>query len=170
MKLFRHNVLRITDCSDPQLWYAGLIGAHVPHEGFAPGDGYRSREKSGHVNFVRLSDAKPTVALVTEHSNGRWPFLKAECQTALADSYAGPTAVKRAVKPKGQSRTHSAVEALLNIAAGFVVSLGITAVVLPAYGHQVTLAQNIEITSIFTVASLLRSYVLRRLFNRLQPI
>ena len=37
-----------------------------------------------------------------------------------------------------QSRLHSLLETLSSIAIGFVVSLGITAVVLPAYGLPVT--------------------------------
>lgn len=65
----------------------------------------------------------------------------------------------------GQSRTHSAIESALNIAVGFVISLGITAIVMPAFGHHISLPENVAITSIFTLASLLRSYALRRLFN-----
>ena len=64
-----------------------------------------------------------------------------------------------------QSRLSSLVEAVINTAIGFVISLALTAMVLPAYGHAVTLAQNLQITSIFTIASILRSYALRRWFN-----
>ena len=67
----------------------------------------------------------------------------------------------------GQTRRHSALEAAANILIGFIVSLILTALVLPAYGHPVTLSQNVQITLIFTMASLLRSYGLRRLFNHL---
>ena len=63
-----------------------------------------------------------------------------------------------------QSRLHSLLETLSSIAIGFFVSLGITAVVLPAYGHQVTWGDNIQITAIFTVASIVRGYAVRRLF------
>lgn len=63
-----------------------------------------------------------------------------------------------------QSRLHSLLETLSSIAIGFVVSLGITAVVLPAYGLPMTLQSNIEITAIFTVASIVRGYAVRRLF------
>lgn len=64
-----------------------------------------------------------------------------------------------------QSRLSSLIEAVLNVAIGFVVSLVLTAIVLPAYGHQVTLSQNLQITAIFTVASIARSYCIRRWFN-----
>ena len=63
-----------------------------------------------------------------------------------------------------QSRLHSLIETLSSIAIGFVVSLGITAVVLPAYGLPVTWGQNLEITAIFTVASIVRGYAVRRVF------
>ena len=63
-----------------------------------------------------------------------------------------------------QSRLHSLLETLASIAIGFCVSLCITAVVLPAYGHSVTFRHNLEITAIFTVASILRGYAVRRAF------
>lgn len=64
-----------------------------------------------------------------------------------------------------QTRTASLIEALINVVIGFVVSLIITALVLPAYGHAVTLGENIQITAIFTVASIARAYAVRRWFN-----
>ena len=64
-----------------------------------------------------------------------------------------------------QSRLGSLAETLASIAVGFVVSVVITAIVMPAYGHAVSLTDNLQITAIFTVASIVRSYCLRRLFN-----
>ena len=64
-----------------------------------------------------------------------------------------------------QTRLSSLIEAVINVAIGFVVSLVLTAVVLPAYGHDVTWSQNLQITGIFTVASIARSYCVRRWFN-----
>ena len=66
-----------------------------------------------------------------------------------------------------QSRISSLAETCVGIAIGFVVSLGINAVVMPAYGHHVTMADNLGMTAIFTVASIARSYLVRRAFNRL---
>lgn len=171
MKLHRHNVLRITGCPDPLLWYSGLVGYYVPHEGFDVTDGFRSREKSGHVNFVRTADAKPQTVLVTEASNGKWPYLTPVSQTQLAGSYSDPLPLKKptaAPMPQGQSHRDSVMEAVANIAIGFVVSVAITAVLLPAMGHQVSGTENLLMTSVFTVASLLRSYGVRRVFNWLQ--
>jgi hypothetical protein len=69
--------------------------------------------------------------------------------------------------PTGQSRAHSMAEAVANIAVGFLVSVVITAWLLPAMGHQVSLSENVLMTSVFTVASLLRSFAIRRAFNHL---
>ena len=65
-----------------------------------------------------------------------------------------------------QSRISSFAETCLSIAIGFVVSLILTALVLPAYGHEVTFGQNLQITGIFTVASIARGYLVRRAFVR----
>lgn len=65
-----------------------------------------------------------------------------------------------------QSRLSSLAETCLSIAIGFCVSLVITALVLPAYGHPVSFGQNLQITGIFTVASIARGYFVRRAFNR----
>lgn len=59
-----------------------------------------------------------------------------------------------------QTRLSSLIEAVMNVAIGFVVSVILTAVVLPAYGHAVTFSQNLQIT-----ASIARSYCIRRWFN-----
>lgn len=83
----------------------------------------------------------------------------------LGDCQATPLPTAPTKATTGQSRAHSLAETLTSVAVGFVVSFGITAVVLPAYGHQVTHAENLGMTAIFTVASVLRSYALRRTFN-----
>lgn len=65
-----------------------------------------------------------------------------------------------------QSRRMSLVETVASIAIGFTVSLVLTALVLPAHGFEVTFAQNLQITAAFTVASIIRGYLVRRAFNR----
>lgn len=69
-----------------------------------------------------------------------------------------------------QSRTHSVIEACANTASGAVVSYCLGLIVYPAFGFAVTPAQNVTITAIFTVASILRSYAWRRAFNKLHAI
>lgn len=67
-----------------------------------------------------------------------------------------------------QTRTGSAVEALANIVVGFSINWIANLLVLPLFGFQVTGAQAFGIGLIFTVISLVRSYVLRRWFNGLK--
>ena len=64
-----------------------------------------------------------------------------------------------------QTRLASLAEATINTAIGFAVSMALSAVVYPLFGFPVTLAQNLAITAIFTVASIARSYAVRRWFN-----
>ena len=46
-----------------------------------------------------------------------------------------------------------------------VVSVCLSFVVYPLFGHAFTLAQNVGLTLVFTVASIVRSYAVRRYFN-----
>jgi len=65
-----------------------------------------------------------------------------------------------------QSRLESLLEATVSVAIGFVVSyLFWRWVVVPLYDMQVSERQNLEITALFTVLSISRSYLMRRFFN-----
>lgn len=64
-----------------------------------------------------------------------------------------------------QSRRYSMAETLFSTATGFAVSLVLTAIVLPWLGHDITASQNVFMTTVFTVASVVRGYVVRRLFE-----
>ena len=58
----------------------------------------------------------------------------------------------------------SAVEAITSTAAGFFVSLVLTFTVLPLFGYPVTSTHAWGITAIYTIASVVRGYIIRRLF------
>lgn len=62
----------------------------------------------------------------------------------------------------------SIVEAKVNIAVGFGVAFAANAVVLPAFGYPVTVADNLGITIVFTVISVIRQLLVRRFFNNLK--
>ena len=64
-----------------------------------------------------------------------------------------------------QTKKHSAIESLANIAVGIGIAFGTQVVVFPWFGLHATLAANLGITAIFTVVSFVRSYTLRRVFN-----
>jgi len=65
-----------------------------------------------------------------------------------------------------QTRPQSMIEAFINVLIGYFVALATQMIVFPLYDMEVSLSQNIQIGLIFTVVSITRSYLLRRLFNR----
>lgn len=66
-----------------------------------------------------------------------------------------------------QSRRMSAVESGANLVLGFGLAVGIQLAMYPAMGLAVTPVQSMQLGGTFTLASLVRSYVLRRVFNRI---
>ena len=67
-----------------------------------------------------------------------------------------------------QSRLMSLFEALANVAVGYAVAVLTQVIVFPAFRLEATLAQNLGIAGVFTVVSLVRSSVLRRVFERIR--
>jgi hypothetical protein len=65
-----------------------------------------------------------------------------------------------------QSRRLSLVEAVTNILVGYALAVGMQILVFPWFGLYPSPRQNLAIGAVFTVASLIRGYVLRRLFER----
>lgn len=66
-----------------------------------------------------------------------------------------------------QTKTQSLIESTTNTMIGFGVALATQLVVFPCFGIKVSLSDNILIGSIFTLVSILRGYLVRRLFNRM---
>ena len=67
-----------------------------------------------------------------------------------------------------QSRLMSLGEAMTNVFVGYFLAVGMQMLVFPLVGLQTTLGQSLGIGAIFTVVSLVRGYVLRRLFNAIR--
>ena len=65
-----------------------------------------------------------------------------------------------------QSRLASFIEALTNVGIGMVVSFFGQIVVSHWYNLPLNVTQNMQIVLFFTVLSVLRSFVVRRWFNR----
>ena len=64
-----------------------------------------------------------------------------------------------------QSKRQSLIEAITNIIVGYSINFTANMLVLPRFGFNVTIRQNICIGVIFTGISLVRSYLLRRFYN-----
>lgn len=58
------------------------------------------------------------------------------------------------------------MEAVLNVFIGYWIAIATQMAVFPLFGIRIPLEQDLLIGLIFTVVSLVRSYALRRLFNR----
>jgi hypothetical protein len=66
-----------------------------------------------------------------------------------------------------QSRVGSFVEQVLNIGSGFFISLLLWSfIIVPVWELDVSMNDNLTITGIFTVVSVVRGYVWRRFFNK----
>ena len=64
-----------------------------------------------------------------------------------------------------QSRWMSLVEAVTNIMVGYGLAVLTQIIVFPLFGLHATLSENVLISGIFTLISLVRSFILRRAFE-----
>lgn len=69
---------------------------------------------------------------------------------------------------KGQKKLHSGIEAVINTVVGYVIAVTSQEVIFPMYGVHIPLWASMTMALWFTVVSVVRSYSLRRLFNRWQ--
>lgn len=67
-----------------------------------------------------------------------------------------------------QSKKHSTIEAILNTVIGYIIAMCLYMIVLPFFGHKIDWSQSFNITAIFAVVSMMRAYIIRRVFNRLK--
>ena len=67
-----------------------------------------------------------------------------------------------------QSRRLSLIEATTNVIVGYALAVITQIVAFPWFGLQVSLGDNLAIGAVFVGVSLIRSYALRRLFERLR--
>lgn len=65
-----------------------------------------------------------------------------------------------------QSKKHSLIESVSNVLIGYFVALFSQMLIFPFFGIDVSLSDNVLIGLWFTLISIVRSYTLRRFFNR----
>lgn len=65
-----------------------------------------------------------------------------------------------------QTRLHSLIESVTNVAIGYGVAVASQLAVFPMFGIHVPLADNLAIGAWFTAISIARSYLVRRWFTR----
>lgn len=64
-----------------------------------------------------------------------------------------------------QTKLGSFVESWVNIVVGYGVNFTANMLILPLFGFNISVAQNIVLGGLYTVISLVRSYFIRRWFN-----
>ena len=69
-----------------------------------------------------------------------------------------------------QSKKLSIIEAITNTIIGLLVSFGIQLLIYPFLNIEVSINQNIFITFVFFIASILRGYIIRRVFTKIKNI
>lgn len=67
-----------------------------------------------------------------------------------------------------QSKAMSLVEAAANVVVGYVLAIATQIVVFPWFGIETGLTEHLTIGLVFVGVSLARSYLLRRLFERIR--
>lgn len=74
------------------------------------------------------------------------------------------------MKKQIQTKTVSMIESISNVVIGYGVALLSQIIIFPIYGIDINLKTNIVIGFWFTLISIIRSFTIRRLFNRLSEI
>jgi len=66
-----------------------------------------------------------------------------------------------------QTKKHSMIESISQTLIGLLTSILIQAIIYPLLNIPVTFSQNLIITAVFFITSILRGYFVRRIFNKL---
>ena len=67
-----------------------------------------------------------------------------------------------------QSRVMSLIEATTNVVVGYVLAIATQLAVFPLFGLEAAFGEHLAIGGAFVMVSLARSYLLRRLFERMR--
>ena len=64
-----------------------------------------------------------------------------------------------------QTKLESLAEVIINVVIGWFIGLLTQLLIFPPFGIHVTLSDQFWISMVFTVVSIVRSYIIRRWFN-----
>lgn len=68
---------------------------------------------------------------------------------------------------KNQTKKHSLIESTIQTIIGLLTSIIVQLILYPILNIPVTLKQNLIITIVFFVVSIVRGYLVRRFFNKI---
>jgi len=69
-----------------------------------------------------------------------------------------------------QSKKFSLIESVVNVLVGYFVSMISQVIIFPVFGIVTTIKDNLMIGLFFTAVSIVRSYILRRIFNKIKEV
>ena len=69
-----------------------------------------------------------------------------------------------------QSKKQSLIESLTSTTIGIIIGILLNLTILPIFGYPVSLADSLWISVIFTIVSIIRSYIIRRWFNSKEKV
>ena len=64
-----------------------------------------------------------------------------------------------------QTKKQSMIESLTSTTIGIIIGIVLNLTILPIFGYPVSVVDSLWISVIFTIVSIIRSYVIRRFFN-----
>ena len=64
-----------------------------------------------------------------------------------------------------QTKLESLAEVIVNVAIGWVVALITQLIVFPWFGIHITVGEQLGLSVVFTLVSIVRGYIIRRWFN-----
>ena len=68
---------------------------------------------------------------------------------------------------EGQSKIGSAVETTVNVGSGYLLALVTQPLIYSHFNLEITIGESAGVALVFTTLSLIRSFVVRRIFNAL---
>ena len=69
-----------------------------------------------------------------------------------------------------QSKKQSFIESLTSTTIGIIIGIVLNLTILPIFGYPVSVVDSLWISVIFTVVSIIRSYIIRRWFNSKEEV
>ena len=64
-----------------------------------------------------------------------------------------------------QTKKWSMIETLVSVGVGWLIGVILNLTILPLFDYNITVVDSLWVSLIFTVVSVIRSYVIRRTFN-----
>lgn len=71
-------------------------------------------------------------------------------------------------QPHGQTKRQSLSETLCSVAIGYVVAVVSQVLIFPLFDVTLTLSENFTVAAYFTAVSIVRGYIVRRMFNKME--